>query len=465
MSIKHNCIVSYFVLLFKNFTESKYLGTILYMNRVGFIIFGDFIAFLLAFLILILSSFGGQDYSTVINSHIVPFIILYLSWVLIFYVFGLYDLFSIKPTIPYLKRWIMAIVSSFAIGILLFYFVPIFGISPKINLIIQVVGFGILSFFFRRIIYTIFSKTITKPSILIGESIYLSKLKEIILGNPQIGLDILNHFKSVDNINLEKENIKNLIIILDKNINLQDKDILDCYKKGIEIIDTAKAYEKYLYKIPVEYIDISFIIEDISVRKDIFYLITSFIINKIFALIVILFSSPLLVLAIISRLIEDGKPIFIKQKRVGKNGKIFDLYKLRSMIVLSPDGSAEKNGAVWSTGANDPRITKVGKIIRKLHIDEVPQMINILKGDMSLVGPRPERPEFVDLLTKDIPYYQFRHIIHPGFTGWGQIKYQYTRTTEESKEKFEYDLYYIKNRNIFIDLGIILRTIQIIFTH
>ena len=173
-----------------------------------------------------------------------------------------------------------------------------------------------------------------------------------------------------------------------------------------------------------------------------------------------------MILAIMARLIEDGKPIFIKQERVGLNNKIFKLYKLRSMIVSSENGMAEKDGAVWSSGLeSDPRITKVGKIMRKTHIDEIPQMINVLKGDISIVGPRPERPEFVEVLEKEIPYYSFRHITKPGFTGWAQIKYHYANTTESSKEKFEYDLYYIKNSNIFIDIGIILRTVQIIFTH
>ena len=135
------------------------------------------------------------------------------------------------------------------------------------------------------------------------------------------------------------------------------------------------------------------------------------------------------------------------------------------MIVLSTNGSAEISKAIWSTGKDDPRITKVGKIIRKLHIDEIPQMINILKGDLALVGPRPERPQFVKQLDDTIPHYNLRHIIRPGFTGWAQIKYKYANNINESKEKFEYDLYYIKNRNIFLDIGIIIRTIQIIFTH
>ena len=119
---------------------------------------------------------------------------------------------------------------------------------------------------------------------------------------------------------------------------------------------------------------------------------------------------------------------------------------------------AEKNGAQWST-ENDPRVTKIGSFLRKTHIDELPQLINILKGDISFVGPRPERPEFFNTLNKEIPHYLFRQIIKPGLTGWAQIKFKYCRTIGDSKEKFEYDLYYIKNRNTILDLLIIIKTI------
>jgi lipopolysaccharide/colanic/teichoic acid biosynthesis glycosyltransferase len=293
----------------------------------------------------------------------------------------------------------------------------------------------------------------------------LIELKKNIEINPQIGLRVINHFNNIGEVILGLKNIKNLVIILDKNSNESDKNILKFYKQGVEIIDTATAYEKYLLKIPVAYIDMSFVVNNIDINKNILYTSTVFITDRIFAILILVLTSPFLLVAIIARLIEDGRPVFIKQKRIGLNDKVFNLYKMRSMIVLSPDGSAEKDGAVWATGANDPRVTRVGKIIRKLHIDEIPQMINILKGDLSLVGPRPERPEFVTPLLGTIPHYSLRHIIRPGFTGWAQIKYRYANTVEDSKEKFEYDLYYIKNRNIFIDFGIIARTIQIIFTH
>lgn len=430
------------------------------MNRILTIVFGDFLSFFLSFIFLIFIRFDSNDYLYAINNHTIPFIILYLVWVIIFYIFGLYDLFSIKPTIPYLKRWVIAIAVSFVVGILLFYFVPIFGIAPKLNLIIQTIGFGIFSFLFRRIIYNLFSRTITEPVIFIGDSHYLSELEKTTFTHPQMGLRSLGHFDTINDINSDLKNTKNLIIILDKKDGTQDQNILDFYNRGISIIDTAKAYEKYLYKIPVEYINMSFVVENIKVEKNIAYEIAVFITNIIFATTILIITSPFILISIILIYLNDRGPVFYTQERVGLNGKIFKLYKLRSMIPES-----EKDGAVWSTGSNDARVTPIGKVIRKLHIDELPQMINIMKGDISLVGPRPERPEFVNMLNKEIPYYPLRHIIRPGFTGWAQIKYYYANTVVGSKEKFEYDLYYIKNRNIFIDVGIVARTIQIIFTH
>jgi exopolysaccharide biosynthesis polyprenyl glycosylphosphotransferase len=429
------------------------------MKRTWIIVLGDFISFFIAFIMLIVIRFKPEAYNSAVNSHVLPFIVLYLCWVLIFYIFGLYDLLNIKPTIPYLKRWILALVSSFTLGMLLFYFVPIFGISPKVNLVIQVIGFGISSFLFRRIIYNLFSKAITQPVILVGGSTYLAELEKTIASNPQIGLNTVGHFQNVSEINLDLRNIKNVVIILDKKTETLDQNILDFYNKGVEIIDTAKAYEKYLHKIPVAYIDLSFIIENVNIKKYVIYAIITSIINIIFSLIILIISSPFLLIAVVLVYAHDRGPVFYTHERVGLGGKTFKLYKIRSMNI-----DAEKDGVKW-TEHNDQRITPIGKIIRKLHIDEIPQMVNILKGDISLVGPRPERPEFVELLEKEIPYYSFRHIIRPGFTGWAQIKYRYANTSESSKEKFEYDLYYIKNRNIFLDFGIIIRTIQIIFTH
>lgn len=436
------------------------------MNRVGLIILGDFIAFWVSFVIILLIRFEPNFYQVALHTHLIPFIILYLFWILFFYLFGLYDLLKIKPTIPYLSRFIIAIFVSFMIGIILFYFIPIFGISPKTNLIFQIIGFGLISFIIRRIVYILFSKNFIRQVILVGSSLNLNKIDTVILNNPQFGLSILARVDNFSKAITNYSNIKNLVFIFE-NISekISEEEISNLYKKNTEILNITQVYEKYLQKIPVDYIDPSWVIENINPKENIIHKIIRKIIDIVFSVSILIITSPIVLIVIFARLIEDGKPIFIKQKRVGLNGEIFNLYKIRSMIVLSPDGSAETTKAIWSTGKEDKRITRVGKIIRKLHIDEIPQMINILKGDITFVGPRPERPEFINKLNKEIPYYSFRHIITPGFTGWAQIKYHYANTKDESKEKFEYDLYYIKNKNIFIDIGIILRTIQIIFTH
>ena len=167
---------------------------------------------------------------------------------------------------------------------------------------------------------------------------------------------------------------------------------------------------------------------------------------------------PLIALAI--KLNTRGR-VFFSQNRVGRQGIIFKVYKYRTMVSLSADGSAETNGPQFAS-TKDIRITSVGKILRLTRIDETPQFINILKGHMSFIGPRPERPEFVAQITEKMPFYSLRHLIKPGLTGWAQVNESYYGTIEENLRKLEYDLYYIKNRNFTLDVSILLRTINTI---
>jgi lipopolysaccharide/colanic/teichoic acid biosynthesis glycosyltransferase len=383
----------------------------------------------------------------------------------VYSLFELNNIFSIKPTIPHLKRFSLALITCFIVGIFFFYLIPIFSISPKTNLLFQTLGFGAISFIFRRIFYLIYSKNYKKSSFIIGPKVHMDELYNTIHLNPQIGVDIVSYSEDPSYLIENYKNIKNSIIIIDTNkIELESKILSILYKNQNEILDAVSAYEKYLNKIPTNLIDEYWIINNLK-KNDPFYTSISRILDIFMAVTILLVTIPFTLFAMIARLVEDGKPIFIKQKRVGENGKIFNIYKIRSMVALTKDGLAEKDNKPEWAKDKDPRITPLGQILRKTHLDEIPQMINILKGDISLVGPRTERPEFVEELEKKIPYYEFRHAIKPGFTGWAQIKYHYANTVDESKEKFEYDLYYIKNRNIFLDFGIILKTIQIIFTH
>ncbi|MGB9700950.1 MAG: exopolysaccharide biosynthesis polyprenyl glycosylphosphotransferase, partial [Thermodesulfobacteriota bacterium] len=179
-------------------------------------------------------------------------------------------------------------------------------------------------------------------------------------------------------------------------------------------------------------------------------------IDVLFSIIGLIIFSPICLLIAAAIKFESRGPVFYLQERVGEDGRIFKLIKFRSMRE-----DAEANGPVWAI-EKDPRVTKVGKIIRKIRFDEIPQMINVLKGEMSFVGPRPERPYFVEQLSKEIPYYYHRHAVKPGITGWAQLYYPYGASKEDALEKLKYDLYYIKNMSPFLDLMIILETIKVV---
>ena len=174
------------------------------------------------------------------------------------------------------------------------------------------------------------------------------------------------------------------------------------------------------------------------------------------ALLGLLLLAPLLLILGLLIRFRLGAPVFFTQIRPGLHGQPFKLIKFRTMC-----NDAEKNGAVWAC-KDDPRVTKVGHILRKTRLDEIPQLFNVLRGDMSFVGPRPERPEFVDTLKEKIPYYSKRHFVKPGVTGWAQVRYPYGASVEDSLEKLRYDLYYIKNFSVFLDILIILETVKVV---
>ncbi|MFN0025401.1 MAG: exopolysaccharide biosynthesis polyprenyl glycosylphosphotransferase [Parvularculaceae bacterium] len=171
-------------------------------------------------------------------------------------------------------------------------------------------------------------------------------------------------------------------------------------------------------------------------------------------LLLVIFAPLLLVTAIAIRLDSPG-PSLYRQRRVGQDGRIFEIYKFRSMRT-----DAEKNGAQWASTGDD-RITRIGRIIRRTRIDEIPQALNILKGEMSFVGPRPERPEFVTLLDKDIPHYDDRHLVKPGITGWAQVRHSYTASIDGAREKLCYDLFYVKHFSLLLDVLIVLMTVRV----
>jgi exopolysaccharide biosynthesis polyprenyl glycosylphosphotransferase len=176
-----------------------------------------------------------------------------------------------------------------------------------------------------------------------------------------------------------------------------------------------------------------------------------------FSLTLLIATLPLLIILSILIKLDSRGPVFYRQARVGLRGQVFSIYKFRSMVV----DAESKSGAKWAQ-AGDPRVTRIGRFIRRTRIDEIPQVLNVLKGEMSFVGPRPERPEFVKELAKEIRFYNERHRTKPGLTGWAQINYPYGASVKDANEKLKYDLYYLKNRSILLDIFIMLQTLRIV---
>lgn len=245
------------------------------------------------------------------------------------------------------------------------------------------------------------------------------------------------------------------------NINTRENiiSLIELCYHGIKVVDIDLFQEQHIGKVNLKRFYNYNTLINLSFMPSRFHACIKRLIDVVISVSMVIFLSP--VFCILAALIKlnDGGSVFYTQQRVGLNGKLFNILKFRSM---RPD--AEKNGVQWAT-QNDNRITKIGKFMRKTRLDEIPQLINILKNDMSIVGPRPERPEFVDELKKNIQYYTERHRIKPGLTGWAQINAGYVSSIDETVEKLEYDLYYLKYFNPTLDLLIILKTISVVLWH
>ena len=227
-------------------------------------------------------------------------------------------------------------------------------------------------------------------------------------------------------------------------------------KHGVRFDHLASVYEEYTGRIAVENLRPSWLIFSAGFRKSQAAAAAKRSMDILLAAFALLLASPLLLGAALAVRLTSPGAILYHQRRVGRDGSVFTIHKLRSMRA---DAEA-RTGAVWARVGNDPRVTPVGRLLRRSRLDELPQLWNVLKGEMSFVGPRPERPEFVDDLTQQIPFYGQRHVVRPGLTGWAQVRHSYGGDMEGSLQKLQYDLFYIKHQSIAFDLFIILETIK-----
>jgi sugar transferase (PEP-CTERM system associated) len=254
------------------------------------------------------------------------------------------------------------------------------------------------------------------------------------------------------------EGVSNIIVALDQKRGVMPyNDLLSCKMKGIAVIDGESFYERITGKLLVEKILPSWLVFSDGFKKSATARVVKRTTDLLFSLILSALLAPLFAVVAVAVKLDSKGTVFFRQDRVGENGKIYRVYKFRSMI----ESAEAASGPVWAT-EDDPRITRVGRVIRRLRIDELPQVWNVVKGDMSFVGPRPERHYFVEALRKKVPYYNERFTVKPGITGWAQVMYGYGATEQDALEKLKYDLYYIKNMSLMLDLAVIFHTAKIV---
>ncbi|HOL90305.1 MAG TPA: exopolysaccharide biosynthesis polyprenyl glycosylphosphotransferase [Candidatus Pacearchaeota archaeon] len=426
---------------------------------------GDiFLMYLSLFLALVLRHRNLYFWTeTQLNNFFFHFSFIFLFWVVILYIFDFYEVSLIKKFSQFFYNLFIFIFLASVLGTAYFYLVPKTLVSPKTILFLSVFFFAILFFLWRYLLNQILKlKNFKEKIILVLSSEELNYLLPEIKNKR--GYEIIKIF---DNNSFDVSEIKKLAekekakTIIFSNSFYKDKNFINEFVLNfsfkLNLLSFVDFYEILAQKILIEFIDNDWVLDNIlkpdkkieEFTKRCFDILFSFIGFLIFLVL-------LPFVALIIKIDSDG-PVFFNQRRVGKNRKIFTLYKFRTMKT-----SKDEKEKLWRE-KDEKEITRVGKFLRRFHLDELPQFLNILKGDLSFVGPRPEWEKLDEIFIKEIPFYSLRYLVKPGFTGWAQLKFPPSTSVKEAKEKFKYDLYYIKNRNFFMDLGIILKTIQLFF--
>lgn len=392
------------------------------------------------------------------------------------YYFDLYDL-KVTDTLLNTGVRLLNALGAASIGLaVVYYLFPQFIIGRGIYFI--TLAFLILLVTSWRLIYNLVldKNILAEKVILVGNGELAANILKELHGKPETGYKIagivaagvsdkemnpfIPVFRNLGDLPglVEKYGVDKLVVAMDeKRGMLPTAELLNCRMAGIPVLEGETFYEMLTGKILVERINPSWLIFSDGFRKTLFHRVTKRLVGLGLSVIGLILTAPILLISAIAIRIESRGPVLFKQDRVGEEGRVFTIFKFRSMRTDAEDIS----GPVWAS-PDDPRITGVGRIIRKLRIDEIPQIWNVLLGDMSFVGPRPERPHFVNELRRIVPYYDQRHTVKPGITGWAQVLYPYGASVDDALEKLKYDLYYIKNMSISFDLLIIIKTVKIV---
>ncbi len=399
------------------------------------------------------------------------------TYLLCFYIADFYNFEAGFTSIRYAFKYLITLCAAFCIMLIIFFLFPMIRLN-RVVFVVNAILISILIYLWRLIFEKAFKKFIPKRQkvfliIRAGNeynNIYRILKKDLtckvidFIDNNYENQAFYESLQSMDNLKTLEQIVKDVhidnIVLAIKNIKNESllKNIIKCKLNGINIFDVPSFYENVLGKIEVEYINDLWILNMPihGVKKTIYNKKVKRFLSIVISLFLIILASPIFLIVMAAIKFDSKGPIFYRQKRVGLNGGDFEVIKFRTMKI------GTDNDRKFAGQKNDPRITRVGRILRRTRIDEIPQLWNVLKGEMSLIGPRALMCEEVEEFEKKIPYFSLRHSVKPGVTGWAQVNYPHGATVEDALEKLKYDLFYIKNLSPFLDFHILLRTIRVV---
>jgi exopolysaccharide biosynthesis polyprenyl glycosylphosphotransferase len=420
---------------------------------------GDLVFLFLALWATLLIRYPENEINNNFNSHLPHFLVVFFIFILIFYINGLYSLNLKMRGRKFFLNVINSILASSALSIIYFYLNVQSNIAPKTNLAIFIGVYSFLFLIWRAIYQSLVYSVIPQSNLaIIGFNQYTENILKELRSKPGTGYQAALIIKSAEELeglanSIKEKNIKTIVVCDYFGQNEKMSDVLfNCLSYSINFFNYPDFYELLSGKIPVEAIGPEWFLENLKEGEKNYFNFLKRLFDIILGLIIFIVSLPFWPLIAIIIKLESRGPVFFRQARLGLHEKEFQIFKFRSM--------KEDNNDRSLTQEKDNRITKFGNFLRKTRLDEIPQVINIIRNEMSFIGPRPERPEIVSELEKQIPYYKTRLLIKPGLTGWDQVSGEYhSATSEDTLEKLQYDLFYLKQRSLYLDLDITLRTI------
>ena len=435
---------------------------------------GDYLVFQLALWLTLTMRYGGISES-IGKVHLLPFSLLGIIWLVCFYVTGLYDLLLTRDSLRFFRSYLEGMLLNLLLAVGFFYLIP-FGIEPRTNLILYFALALLFGYAWRLVYNRWIAQTLFRNRVLfIGRTDDAARIRDL-LTKSALGFELTAvvetapgsrftdgavtwyaDFRQIESI-LKERGIHTVVLghRPDDIPGLRDA-LFSTIFTPVAFLDRASLEEVLTGRVPLEQVTQTWFIEHLREGEKAWYDSAKRVGDLLLSLpigAVTIFLLPFVAAAI---KISSPGPILYSQIRVGRMNSSFRIWKFRSMRQ-----DAEIAGQPQWAKENDPRITKIGLFLRKTRIDELPQIWNVLRGDMSFIGPRPERPEFAEELTRQMPYYQLRHLTRPGLTGWAQVKFPYAGTVEDNLKKLQYDLYYVKHRSLLLDAAIFLKTIGIV---